>query len=736
MLKRVRFVVVVVVLCVGEVALLGAEAVEEVRPSGTGDGREDVGFGELSDDPVPDSGMDAADAARSASRCSSSFDNGTPADTSDDYVLHSSRVLSDGSRRCVYRRVVETVRDPVAEPCSSTLTGGYRLDDSTADRCVYTRTAYTERDATKRVTYSCDPRTGWAVKRNGDECVYTKEETLRLAPIPAVYVCDPVEGYGPGRLNGRTCTYTRSGSTTLPAKVTKRYRCPSAPATFKFSRIDDIRSKCLYTRSGETTRLKQWIPMYGYVGPCPKAPATFTYSKREGITCYYTRSTSTERGYEEYETYTCPPAPDTYTPAGRTGKTCKYTRSTSTTKPATRKTISRCPPVPSGYRWGHRSGNDCYYNMTVTETKPARGTTTYSCRSNENLVGTKCQKPRSGGTTTPRVYDCPAARTGETLTKSGSGKTTTCTYKKNETRTITKPPPPPPPPKPLATPTGVKANGDSIGAGGAGRSAITWNSVSRAKEYTVVVQPTDGSNNGRKTWTGTTSSVTIQGLVLNRLYSIRVQAHRGGVRSGWSKSTYTYPTLLPAKRGDKIGIVPIIHYRSGKSYNYILCTNQSPDTVNNYPGAPDQWRSIITKAAATWGNSTNEVSTKATDIKECQDKELDPTQAANIVRIMDDGEVVGVCNRLGATACAISWGSSAGEVDDTFIAIYASAGLTNDGKLCSELFRITMHEIGHAFGLAHPNSHPDESVMNMPDDRLCSPTAYDVVATKAIYQSR
>lgn len=93
-------------------------------------------------------------------------------------------------------------------------------------------------------------------------------------------------------------------------------------------------------------------------------------------------------------------------------------------------------------------------------------------------------------------------------------------------------------------------------------------------------------------------------------------------------------------------------------------------------------------------------------------------------------------NRLGATACALSWGPSDGEVDDTFIAIYASAGLTNDGKLCSELFRITIHEIGHAFGLAHPDSHPDESVMNMPDDRLCSPKAYDVVAIKAIYQSR
>ncbi len=491
MLRRVRFVVLVVVLCVGEVALLGAEAVDQPSSSeGGGVVEEDAGSGDSSDDPVPD----AVDAVRSASRCSSSFDNGTPADTSDDYELHSSRVLSDGSRRCVYRRMVETKRDPVAQSCSPTLTGDYRLDYSTADRCVYTRTAYTERDAPKKVTYSCDPRPGWAVKRNGDECIYTKEETLRLAPIPAVYVCDPVEGYGPGRLDGRTCTYRRSGSTTLPAKVTKRSRCPSAPATFKFSRIDYVRSKCVYTRSGETTRPAGFLPLLGFVGPCPKAPATFTYSKREGSTCYYTRSTWRERGYEEYETYTCPPTPETYSPAGRTGKTCRYTRSTSTTKPATRKSISRCPPVPSGYRWGHRSGNDCYYKKTVTETKPARSTTTYSCRSNENRVGTKCRKPRSGRTTTPRVYDCPKPKTGETLTKTGSGKTTTCTYKKTQTRTITKPPPPPPKPpppaKPLATPTGIKANGDStlIGALPADhsyKSKISWSRVPNATEYTV-----------------------------------------------------------------------------------------------------------------------------------------------------------------------------------------------------------------------------------------------------------
>lgn len=55
------------------------------------------------------------------------------------------------------------------------------------------------------------------------------------------------------------------------------------------------------------------------------------------------------------------------------------------------------------------------------------------------------------------------------------------TYKKTETLRRIKQAP-----KPLtrlATPTGVKANGDSVGAVGRGKSFIEWNSVVGAKEY-------------------------------------------------------------------------------------------------------------------------------------------------------------------------------------------------------------------------------------------------------------
>lgn len=375
---------------------------------------------------VTDAVADSVPEARVAPACDPTYDNGTPGDSSDDYDLKSSSLASNGDRTCVYtREVVDRVVSGVPVTCPKTQSGDFKLHSQTDEDCTYKRTPYTERDARKSTLYSCGPRLGWSVQLTGDKCVYSKSVTRILPAVPPVYECDPVATFGPGVLSGKTCTYTRSGSTTLPAKVTKRYRCPPNPSTFKLSDIDYNHGQCIYTRSGQTTRPAGYLPMFGNVGPCPDAPETFAYSKRVGNTCYYTRSKTTSRGYQPYNHYTCPPTPATYSPAGRSGGTCRYTRSASTTRPATVKTPSKCPPVPAGHTWDRRSGDDCYYKTTETDTKDARSVTTYSCLATVRLVGTKCRTSRSGTKTITRIYDCPSAKAGETLTESGSGKSKT-----------------------------------------------------------------------------------------------------------------------------------------------------------------------------------------------------------------------------------------------------------------------------------------------------------------------
>ncbi len=732
--RRVISRILVVALCLGEVAVLGGGVVaeasrESLAPAVRGDAGSDGGWPVSG--LVPDADADSVSEARVAPACDPIYDNGTPGDSSDDYSLKSSSVDSNGDRTCVYTREVSRVVSASPVPCAKTQPGDFKLQSQTDEECVYKRTPYTERDARKSTSYSCDPRSGWKVKLQGSLCVYSKETTVRLAPIPPVYKCDPVATFGPGVLNGKTCTYTRSGSTTLPAKVAKRYRCPPSPPTFKLSDIDYNSGQCVYTRSGRTTLRAKWVPMFGFY--CPSPPATYTYHKRDGDTCYYTRTTTTGRAYETYEAYTCPSAPATYSPDGRSGKTCRYKRSTSTTHAATVKAPSKCPPVPAGHRWGHRSGDDCYYHGTETERRAARSKTTYSCPSNVRLVGTKCRTSRSGTKTIPRVYECPNARAGETLTESGSGKSKTCTYKKTETlKKIKKAPKPP---IRLATPTGVKANGDSVGEGGRGKSFIEWDSVVDAKEYTVVVKPVDGKTGRTHTWTGSATSVTIRDLLLNNLFSIRVQALMAGSRSSWSQPAYTYPTLLPAQPGDLIGIVPIVHYRPTKSYDYILCTNRAPDAVTQFGTIP-QWSSIITKATMTWSSITKEVSVKTTRVGKCQEDELNVDRKGNVIQIVDPLGMISYGCDPTDVGCAKSWVNRGGKVVYTRIGIYAEVAVTKEGKSCSHLFRIAMHEVGHAFGLYHPDGNPNESVMHMPDQELCNPTGYDLVAIMAVYQSR
>ena len=61
-----------------------------------------------------------------------------------------------------------------------------------------------------------------------------------------------------------------------------------------------------------------------------------------------------------------------------------------------------------------------------------------------------------------------------------------------------------------------------------------------------------------------------------------------------------------------------------------------------------------------------------------------------------------------------------------------------DPPSCSKLFKLTMHEAGDVFGLDHPKSAYSGQAVMLPGhtDALCALAEYDMVASKAIYQSR
>jgi len=53
--------------------------------------------------------------------------------------------------------------------------------------------------------------------------------------------------------------------------------------------------------------------------------------------------------------------------------------------------------------------------------------------------------------------------------------------------------------------------------------------------------------------------------------------------------------------------------------------------------------------------------------------------------------------------------------------------------MCTRLFQVAMHEAGHALGL---DDHTNSASLMSSSAPYCFPTDYDILAIKAIYQSR
>lgn len=304
------------------------------------------------------------------------------------------------------------------------------------------------------------------------------------------------------------------------------------------------------------------------------------------------------------------------------------------------------------------------------------------------------------------------------------------------------------------TPEGLAADGDSRGvAGGGGQSVLEWDEVVGAASYEVRHKLATAS-----TWTGpvttTGLTTTLSGLTLDRLYFVQVRAVNRYGESDWSDTVYTYPTRVPYPKRrnaphsydnlEVVGIVPILGYRAAVAggsvgrYPYMICEA----TLSGDESRARLQKRQIRAGIETWQSATEHV-TSSHSVGSCGRGRF------NYVYLADAAELRKYCSSRGATiACAPSHpdplGTASGAVLTTIIYIGQGVSTAPLNALtatlpgsCSRLLRIAMHETGHAFGLFHPaEKHPNKSVMRMPADSLCAPTAYDVVAIQAIYQSR
>lgn len=228
--------------------------------------------------------------------------------------------------------------------------------------------------------------------------------------------------------------------------------------------------------------------------------------------------------------------------------------------------------------------------------------------------------------------------------------------------------------------------------------------------------------------------MTITGASLNTFYTIKIQSTNDSIRSA-PKTIYAYPTSVQPPINTKIDTIPLLTYIDTTDgpighYNYTLCSDVwviDPDTNTSVKRLLTLTEESVIKASAQkWVSSTGMVSYHQ-DVADCSGGS--PT--LNWINLYPGSALPPLCNGV-AYGCAIV------EYGDHIIKapIYLDSSFISEGE-CSELSKLTIHELGHAFGLRHSSS-ADKSIMyggDFYDFQWCVPSEYDIVAIKALYQS-
>ena len=280
---------------------------------------------------------------------------------------------------------------------------------------------------------------------------------------------------------------------------------------------------------------------------------------------------------------------------------------------------------------------------------------------------------------------------------------------------------------------------------------------------------------------------TLTSLTLYTLYRVDVRAvytapprvgpggeivPRPDKLSEW-RHAYTYSTHdpIPSTDRDIVGVIPIVGFRPADpgatnttigQYRFLQCTNADRLPAGASSGTErDKLFRQVRLGFATWAAAYDDIDVRYITPRDCTTQELGDLETKvladeaagrlhyNVVIFAATGtELAMQCTLDNVAGCAPRWPDTAGPtaIRSTKIVLNKDLDYVNDLQddvPCTMAYVIAMHEVGHAFGLGDTRSLriPDRyglwpTVMSDSMDSNCEPTALDIAAMKAIYQSR